>query len=148
MFTGCIYCLTLHTYITNPNSLDTQTPTDPTQSTYCAHTMLACDAEGLRVDLAAAAVSALGSWISSGITAPVDGSCCIKFRHASTYLVKMKTATTKKKWKGKNKLACHASCTSWEVRAAMMTSGQIVQGWQPCRFFGYLTACACRGTHD
>lgn len=43
----------------------------------------------------AVAVSALGSWISSVITAPVDESCCIKLRHASTYLVKMKTATKK-----------------------------------------------------
>lgn len=59
------------------------------------------------MDLAAVAVSALGSWISSGITAPVDGSCCIKFRHASTYLVKMKTATKKNK-KGKtNWLVTH-----------------------------------------
>lgn len=54
------------------------------------------------MDLAAAAVSALGSWISSVITAPLDGSCCIKLRHASTYLVKMKTAT-KKKNKSKEK---------------------------------------------
>lgn len=47
------------------------------------------------MDLAAGAFSALESWISSVITALLDRSCCIKLRHASTYLVKMKTATKK-----------------------------------------------------
>lgn len=72
-------------------------PTYPTPSTY--HSMLACDAEGVRVDSAAGLVTAFGTWISSENTAPHDGSCCIKLRHASTYLVKMKTATKKKKRK-------------------------------------------------
>lgn len=95
MLTAYIYLLPNPPYIHNRPKLSRHPNTHRPHS-YRTHTMLACDAEGLRVDLAAAAVSALGSWISSGITAPVDGSCCIKFRHASTYLVKMKTATKKK----------------------------------------------------
>lgn len=101
---------------------------------------------GVRVDLAAVAVSALGSWISSVITALLDGSCCIKLRHASTYLVKMKTATKKKRERKTNRLVTHlAQVEKW--KQLWWPKGRLYEVGN-CRFSGHLTVCACRGTNS
>lgn len=77
---------------------------------------LACDTDGGGADLAPEAVRLSWVWLSSEITAPLDASCCVKLRHASTYLVKMKTAKKKKNEERKtNRLVTHlAQVEEWE----------------------------------